>query len=70
MPTQTTFVLFDDNDNTANSGSCGFGANDRTAMLRICGTGNCIMADATHEFERNRMLARASQSYELLSLGN
>ena len=68
--TRTTFVLSDDKDHTDKTGSCAFGANDRTAMLRMCGIGNCVMADATHEFERNRMSARASQSCELLSLGD
>ena len=68
--TRITFVLFDDNGHTAKTGSCRFGANDRTAMLRMCGIGNGVMADATHELERKRMSARASQSYALLSFGN
>ena len=68
--TRNTFVFFDDNDHTAKTGSCGFGPNDRTVMLRMCGIGHCVMADTTHELERNRMSARASQSYELLSLRN
>ena len=41
----STFVLFDDTDHTIKTASCGFGANDRTAMLRMCGIGNCVMAD-------------------------
>ena len=40
-------MVSDDNNHTTKACSRGICTNDRTAVLRTCGIGNCVMADAT-----------------------